>query len=327
MELSTETKKELFWMMLLARRLDERAWALYREKKVTFHISGIGHEAAQVGAGFALRQGYDWVTPYYRDLSLLLVLDFSARDFMLNLMGKQEALDSGGRQMPGNWSFRRSNILSHSTPVATQVLHAVGIGQAIKLKNEDKVVLASMGEGATSQGEWYEAVNWAAVHKLPVIFFVQNNRLAISTRQEQQMAVENVSEKAAGLGLPGVTVDGTDAVAVYRTVLGAVENARTGMGPSLVEAQVYRITPHSSDDDDRSYRSREEVEVARHLDPLNKIRKELLYAGILTEEQVDEMETEAELRVADAVLYAERAPNPSADEGLHPVYAEEVSHA
>jgi 2-oxoisovalerate dehydrogenase E1 component alpha subunit len=325
MDLSAEIRKEMFWMMLLARRLDERAWALHREKKVTFHISGIGHEAAQVGASFALRRGHDWVTPYYRDLTMLLVLDFTARDFMLNLMGKQEALDSGGRQMPGNWSFRRSNVLTYSTPVATQVLHAVGIGQGIKLKDEDQVVLASSGEGATSQGEWYEALNWAAVHKLPVIFFVQNNRLAISVRQEGQMAIENVSEKAAGLGLPGITVDGTDAVAVYRTVLEAVENARSGMGPYLVEAQVHRITPHSSDDDDRSYRSREEVEEARRLDPLDKFRKELFEAGILTVEQVDEMETEAEIRVEDAVLYADKAPSPSPEDGLYPVYAEEVS--
>lgn len=326
MELSTEIRREMFWMMLLARRLDERAWALHREKKITYHISGIGHEAAQVGAGFSLRRGHDWATPYYRDLSLLLVLDFSARDFMLNLMGKQEALDSGGRQMPGNWSFRRSNILSHSTPVATQALHAVGIGQAIKLQNKDMVVLASMGEGATSQGEWYEALNWAAVHKLPVIFFVQNNRLAISVRQEQQMAVKNVSEKAAGLGLPGTTVDGTDVISVYRAVMEAVEHARMGEGPTLVEAQVHRITPHSSDDDDRSYRSRAEVEDARQLDPLTKFRKELFKAGVMTEEQLDEMETEAEIRVEDAVLYAAKAPYPAPEEGLHPVYAEEVSH-
>ncbi|MCE1253463.1 MAG: thiamine pyrophosphate-dependent dehydrogenase E1 component subunit alpha, partial [Anaerolineae bacterium] len=168
MDLSPEKKKEIFWMILLARRVDERAWALHRQGKIAFHISGIGQEAAQVGAAFALRKGYDWVTPYYRDLALVMSLGYSARQFMLSLMGKKEEGNSGGRQMPNHWRLREANIVSLSAPVSTQNVHASGIGLAIKLNHEDRVVLTCTGEGSTSQGEWYEAVNWAAIHKLPV---------------------------------------------------------------------------------------------------------------------------------------------------------------
>ena len=200
MDLSNETKIEMFWMMLLARRLDERAWVLHRQGKIAFHISGIGHEAAQVGAAYALRRGYDWVAPYYRDLAMMLCLGMTPAEFAMGLFGKKGDPDSGGRQMPSHWSLKRANVLSHSAPVATQCPHAAGIALAIKLRGDDKVVLASLGEGSTSQGEWYEAVNWAAIHQLPVIFLVENNQYAISERVEKQMAVKSPAEKACGLG-------------------------------------------------------------------------------------------------------------------------------
>src|SRR5512145_943269 len=268
MELSAEMKREMFWTMRLARRLDERASALHRQGRIAFHISGIGHEAAQIGAAFALKRGYDWVAPYYRDLALLLAFGMTPREFVLSLMGKREEPSSGGRQMPSHWSLRRANVLSHSAPVATQAVHAAGIGLAIKLRKEDRVVLTSIGEGSTSQGEWYEAVNWAAVHQLPVIFMVQNNQYAISESMDKQMAVPSAADKACGLGLPGVQVDGTDLFKVYTVVKEAVDNARAGKGPKLIEAKMYRITPHSSDDDDRSYRTREEVDTNKLLDPM-----------------------------------------------------------
>ena len=180
MEISTDMQREMYWNMLLSRRLDERAWALHRQGRIAFHISAIGHEAAQVGAAFALRRGYDWIAPYYRDLAMMVALGFTPRHFMLSLMGKRGEPTSGGRQMPSHFSMRNMNVVSHSAPVATQCVHAAGIGLAIKLHKEDKVVLTSLGEGSTAQGEWYEAVNWAAVHQLPVIFMVENNMYAIS---------------------------------------------------------------------------------------------------------------------------------------------------
>jgi 2-oxoisovalerate dehydrogenase E1 component alpha subunit len=210
MELSEDKLLEMYWTMLLSRRLDERAWVLHRQGKIAFHISTTGHEAAQVGIAHAIRAGYDWVSPYYRDLTLMLALGLTPRGFVLGLMGKKSEPSSGGRQMPSHWNLKAANVISHSSPVSTQTPHAAGIGLGIKLQGEDKVVVTTIGEGSTSQGEWYEGVNWAATHQLPVIFVVQNNVYAISVRQEQQIAVENIADKAKGLGLPGVMVDGTD---------------------------------------------------------------------------------------------------------------------
>lgn len=325
--LPEETLLEMYWTMLLSRRLDERAWALHRQGKITFHISAIGHEAAQIGAAYAIRRGYDWIAPYYRDLTLLLALGYTPREFMLSLMGKKDDPCSGGRQMPSHWSLKRANVISHSSPVATQTSHAAGIGLAIKLRGEDKVVITTVGEGSTAQGEWYEGVNWAAIHKLPVVFIIVNNLYAISVRQEQQMAVANAADKALGLGLPGVSVNGMDFLAVYQTMKEAVERARNGEGPTIVEAKVYRITPHSSDDDDRSYRSREEVEQFKQRDPLLVARNTLENNGILTAQKYAEFEQRAKDLVDDAVRFAESAPYPDPAEAAFPVYAEDVRHA
>ncbi len=324
MELSSETRLEMYWMMLLARRLDERAWVLHRQGRIAFHISGIGQEAAQVGAAYALRRGYDWVTPYYRDLALMLCLGYEPREFVMSLMGKREEPNSGGRQMPSHWGLRRANAISHSAPVATQCPHAAGIGLAIKMRREDKVVLTTLGEGSTSQGEWYEAVNWAAIHQLPVIFLVQNNQYAISVPQDKQMAVPSAADRACGLGLRGISVDGSDVFAVYDAFRESVEMARSGKGPSLIEARMYRITPHSSDDDDRTYRSREEVEENKKRDPLLINRRILEKQGLLDAAKVEEMEAKAKKMVDEAVQYAEQAPYPAAEEAAYPVYAEEV---
>ena len=327
MELTRDIKFEMFRTILLARRLDERAWILHRQGKIAFHISGIGQEAAQVGAAYALRRGYDWVTPYYRDLALMLVLGYTPRQFVLSLMGKKEESNSGGRQMTSHWSLKSANVVSQSATVATQAPHATGIALAIKLRKEDRVVLSTLGEGATSQGEWYEAVNWAAIHRLPVIFLVENNQYALSEPQDAQMAVKSSADKACGLGLAGFKVDGTDVFAVYQVVQQAVDAARRGEGPTLIEALMYRLTPHSSDDDDRTYRTREEVVEHKKFDPLLVARSRLEGEGILSSTVIDELETWAKKTVDEAVAYAEQAPFPVGDEALHPVYVEEVDHA
>ena len=318
---------DLYRVMLLARRLDERAWVLHRQGKIAFHISGIGQEAAQVGAAFALQRGKDWFAPYYRDLALMLALGLTPLEFILGLMGKQGEPSSGARQMPSHWSLRRANVVSHSSPVATQAPHAAGLGLAIKLRGDDAVVLTTIGEGSTSQGEWYEAVNWAATHKLPVIFMVENNVYAISVRQDLQMAVENVAEKAAGLGLPGVIVDGLDPVEVYRVVGEAAARARRGDGPTVIEAKVSRMTPHSSDDDDRSYRPRDEVEAMKARDPLTLFRRRLMADTVLTEAQDAGLQDEAKGVIEAAVAQAEAAPYPPVEDASYPVYVEDVRHA
>jgi 2-oxoisovalerate dehydrogenase E1 component alpha subunit len=326
MGLTDEILLEMYATMLLARRLDERAWILHRQGKIAFHISGIGHEAAQVGAAFALDRGNDWVVPYYRDLALMLALGYSPRDFMLGLMGKKGEPTSGARQMPSHWSLRKANVVSHSSPVGTQTPHASGIALAIKLSGENKVVLTSIGEGSTSQGEWYEGVNWAAIHNLPVIFLVENNVYAISVRQDQQMAVKQVADKAKGMGLPGESVNGLDVIEVYEAVSVAVERARSGQGPTLIELCVSRMTPHSSDDDDRSYRPREEVEAMKALDPVPAFAASLLKQKGLRQADLDKLEAEIKEQVDEAVQFAEAAPYPDVAEATYPVYVEDIRH-
>jgi 2-oxoisovalerate dehydrogenase E1 component alpha subunit len=324
MSLSGDTLLEMYRVMVLARRLDERAWVLHRQGRIAFHISGIGHEATQIGAAFALQRGLDWVVPYYRDLAMILALGMTPREFALGLMGKRGEPNSGARQMPSHWSLRRANVVSHSSPVATQTPHAAGIGLAIKMRGDKAVVLTSIGEGSTSQGEWYEGVNWAAVHKLPVIFLVENNIYAISVRQEMQMAVAGAAGKAAGLGLPGVSVDGLDVVAVYQAVAQAAERARRGEGPTIVEPRVHRLTPHSSDDDDRTYRPRDEVEAMKAGDPLAAFQKRLLEKNVLTAKSQAQIEAEVAEAVDDAIRFAEAAPYPDVSEAAYPVYVEDI---
>jgi 2-oxoisovalerate dehydrogenase E1 component subunit alpha len=317
--------EEMFRVMLLARRLDERAWVLHRQGKIAFHISGMGHEATQVGIAYAMHRGDDWLVPYYRDLALMLALGMTPLEFMLGVYGKRGEPSSGARQMPSHFGLRRANVVSTSAPVATQIPHAAGIGLAIKLKGDKRVVVTTIGEGSTSQGEWYEGLNWAAVHQLPVVCVVQNNVYAISEPQERQMAVPNVADRAAAFGMPGVIVDGNDVLAVQHAMQQAVDRARAGQGPTLVEAKTYRPVPHSSDDDDRSYRSREEVEKWKQRDPLLLFRATLQSMGRLSTQAEAEAEAKSAAEVDQAVRAAEEAPYPDpAVEGIGPVYAEEV---
>ncbi len=310
----------MYHKMLLARKLDERMWILHRQGRVAFHISGIGQEAAQVGMAFALKPGSDWVHPYYRDMALVLSLGMEPRHLMLALFGKREDPSSGGRQMPSHFSYRRLNIAPLSSPVATNIPQAAGIALAAKLRHEDTVVVACFGEGSTSEGDFHEGLNWAGIHKLPVIFFCQNNQYAISVPQARQMAVENVADRASAYGMPGLVVDGNDVLAIYRAARQAVERARAGQGPTLLEAKTYRPVPHSSDDDDRSYRSREEVEIWKQRDPILRFELYLEEHGMLGAELKEEMLERVMAEVDDATSYAENAPYPEPQEALEPVW-------
>ena len=318
--LSTDTLLQMYYKMLLARKLDERMWILHRQGKVAFHISGMGHEATQVGAAFALKPGYDWVHPYYRDMALVLSLGMEPRHLMLALFGKREDPSSGGRQMPAHFSYRRLNIVSATSPVATQIPQAAGIALAAKLRGEDTVVLTCFGEGSTSEGDFHEGLNWAGIYKLPVIFLCQNNQYAISVPQDRQMAVENVADRAAAYGVEGVIVDGNDLLAVYQAAKEAVDRARAGEGATLLEAKTYRPVPHSSDDDDRSYRSREEVEAWKKRDPILRFETYLETHGILSAELKQETLEQVMAEVDDATTYAENAPYPEPEEALGPVW-------
>jgi 2-oxoisovalerate dehydrogenase E1 component alpha subunit len=330
--LSEATLLEMFWVMLLSRRLDERAWALHRQGKIAFHISAMGHEAAQVAAAYAIHRGVDYVHPYYRDLALSLAIGITPTDFMLSLYGKSGEYSSGGRQMPSHFGYKPLNIVSGSSPVATQVPQAAGIAFAIKYKQacglvdpndetQPRLVLTGLGEGSTSQGEWHEGMNWVGVHNLPFICMVQNNLYAISVPMDQQMGVANVADRAAAYGVKGVVVDGNDLLAVYDVMAEAVQRAYSGEGPTLVEAKTYRPVPHSSDDDDRSYRTREEVEAWKKKDPILRYRDYLMAEGILTQPTLDEYEIRARREVDEAQARADAAPSPAGEEALGDVYA------
>ncbi len=319
--LDNQTLLEMYDYMLLARTLDERLWVLQRQGKVAFHISGMGQEGTQVGAAFALDRSKDFLHPYYRDLALALAWGVTPREVMLSNFAKQGEPNSGARQMPAHYSSRRLRVISGSSPVSTQIPQAVGIALASKMRGEDAVTLVCFGEGGSSKGDFHEGLNFAGIHQAPVIFLCQNNQYAISVHQTKQMAVENVADRAAGYGMPGKTVDGNNPLAVYEAIKEAAERARRGDGPTLVEAKMYRIVPHSSDDDDRTYRSREEVEEWKQRDALITFRDRLRNDGLLDDEQERAMRRKATEAVNDATEYAEKAPYPPAEAALEHVFA------
>jgi len=320
-DLNQEVLLEMYWQLVRARRLDERGWILQRQGKIPFHISGFGQEAIQVGAAFAIRQGYDYVHPYYRDLALNIALGYTPAEFMLAAYGKQGDVTSGARQMPSHFGLRRVNIVSGSSPVATQVPQAAGIALACKLRGEDRVVITCLGEGATSQGEWYEGMNWAGIHKLPLICIVQNNIYAISVPFTMQMSVANVADRAPMFGVIGAICDGNDVLASYKAVKQAVDLARSGGGATLLEAKTYRPTPHSSDDDDRTYRTREEVEAWNQRDPIARYQRYLLDKGFLTQSMIEENEARARQEIDAAQAAAEAAPYPPPEAAMGPIFA------
>ncbi|CAB3392854.1 branched-chain alpha-keto acid dehydrogenase E1 subunit [Kyrpidia spormannii] len=319
------TGEDLFAMyrvMLTARRVDERMWVLNRAGKIPFVISCQGHEGAQVGAAFALDRQKDYVLPYYRDVAVVLAFGQTPRDLLLAAHAKAEDPNSGGRQMPNHFGSRKHRIVSGSSPVSTQIPHAAGIALAARMRGDDVVTYVSFGEGSSNQGDFHEGLNFAAVHRLPVVFFCQNNGYAISVPTSKELATPSVADRAAGYGIPGVVVDGSDVLGVYHAVKTAVERARRGDGPTLVEAMTVRLTPHSSDDDDRTYRTKEELEDARRRDPLPQFAEYLIASGVADEDTLRALDHEVRAEVDEATAYAEQARDPDPADVLRFVYRE-----
>lgn len=319
--LDEEDLLKIYRNMLLARRVDERSWILNRQGKAAFVISCQGQEGCQVGAAYNLRPGYDYVYPYYRDHGIVMTLGMTARDELLALLGKKEDPNSGGRQMPGHFSSRELNIVTASAPIGVQYPQAAGSALAFKIRGEDGVVLASGGEASTSEGDWHEAMNMAGIHDLPLIFLIQNNVYAISVPEPLQVA-GSIAKRAEGYGFPGHQVDGNDVLAVYGVAKQAVDRARRGEGPTLIEAKTYRMTAHSSDDDDRRYREREEIEEWRQKDPIVRFERYLMENGVMSEERKEEIGQQIKDEVARASEYAENAPFAEPEEAMERVYAE-----
>jgi 2-oxoisovalerate dehydrogenase E1 component alpha subunit len=320
--LSEAQLEDMYYHMLLARRLNERALTLNRQGKVAFVIAGAGQEAAQVGAAMALQKGVDYLAPYYRDLAMNLVLGMTAREAMLNVFAKRDDPNSHGRQMPAHWGNRERHVVTQSSVVTTQLLHAAGIALGAKLRDDPVVAMACCGEGSTSRGDFHEALNFASIKKLPVIFFVENNGYAISERTDKAMAVPHVADRARGYGMRGSVVDGMDAIAVYQTVRFAVEEARRGHGPALIEAKTYRLWAHSSDDDDSRYRPKKELEEWTKKDPITLFRQRVESDGIFPLGDLDEIEQRVTEEVRDAAEWAMAQPDPAPEDALGFVYKE-----
>jgi 2-oxoisovalerate dehydrogenase E1 component alpha subunit len=313
---------EMYRLVALARAVDERMWILNRAGRIPFVISGQGHEGAQVGIAWPLQKGHDWIAPFYRSIATCLTFGMSPRDIMTAQYATAADPSSGGRQMPGHYGSHEHNILSVSSPVATQLLHAVGIALAAKIRKTGQVALTTMGEGSSNQGDVHEGLNFAAIHKLPFVFVVENNGYAISVPAAMQVSVADVADRASGYGIPGIVVDGADVLACYAAARDAVARARAGDGPTLIEAKVTRLTGHSSDDQQTKYRSAEDLASGRGHDALPRFRAQLREAGVLTDEIEARLTAGIKAAVEDATDYAEAQPDPDPATAMRYVYAD-----
>src|SRR5215216_770794 len=308
--LSKERLLEMFEIMLLARAVDERQWVLNRQGKQPFHISCQGHEGSGVGSAFALDPIRDVMVPYYRSLAAVMAWGMTAREIMLAALAKADDPANGGRQMPAHYGHARLRILTSGSPVATQIPHATGAALASKIRDDGGVSIVYFGDGASSKGDFHEGLNFAAIHKLPAIFVCENNHYAISVPSSKQMAVRSVADRAMGYGMFGASIDGSDPLIVYGCVTEAAARARAGEGPTLIESNVPRLTPHSSDDDDRRYRPESDREEARHHDPINVFGGYLRAHGLFDDAAEAAMRQRVQASVAAALEQAEAAAPP-----------------
>jgi 2-oxoisovalerate dehydrogenase E1 component len=345
--LGPEELVRIYRLMYLSRRIDDREILLKRQQKIFFQVSGAGHEALQVGAALALRPGYDWFFPYYRDRGLCLALGVTPVEMFLQAVGAETDPASGGRQMPTHWSSRKLNIVSTSSSTSTQLLHAVGCAEAgryfsrhpetaAKAEGDyraygdvtfhgDEVVLACVGEGSTSQGEFWEALNTASNQKLPVIFMIEDNGYAISVPVEVNTPGGNISRLVANFpNFHFAEIDGTDAEASLRAFRAAAEHCRAGLGPAFVHGHCVRPYSHSLSDDDKLYRSAAEREADGMRDPLTRMQMRLLREGVLSAEQINALEKSLDREASEAADEALRAPLPPVSGITKHVYSEDL---
>ena len=310
--LTSQDLVDYYGKMLLVRTMDERIWMLNRQGKVPIAASAQGHEAAQLGSLLAAQKDGDcFLFPYYRDLGIKMAAGLTPTEVMKSFMGKAGEPYSNARQFPLQGADLNHKIIQISNVVAAGLTQAVGYALGCRMMGEDTVVLVFFGDGASSQGETHEAMNFAGVHKLPVVFVCENNHYAISVPQSSQMAIADVASRAEGYGFPGIVVDGMDIVTVYEATREAIDHARAE-GPVLLEMKVERFMPHTTDDDDRRYRPAEEVENLRQRDPVLTMTTYMIEQGLLTQDQVDEIDAEAKRAINEATDAADAAEPPDA---------------
>ena len=319
--LSKEELIQAYRKVLRGSRLDERLWQLTRIGKTSFNISGQGAEVAQVAMAMAFDPQKDYFLPYYRDMTACLVWGMTSKDILMGSFGKEADPSSHGRQMPNHYGSKEHNIVSFSSTVSTQMPLATGVGYAAQLQKADFVALTTTGEGSANQGEVQEAMNFAGVKKLPVIFVVENNEYAISVPIEEQYANKRMADRAKAYGFEGVTVDGSDFTEVYLAFKEAVKAAREKKGPKLIELMVSRLTSHSADDDQSVYRSKEEIEEMKKNDAVKLFEKQLLEEGYLADEDIAKIDEEIRAEINQATDEAEAMPDPVPTSILEEVYA------
>ncbi|HYY49017.1 MAG TPA: pyruvate dehydrogenase (acetyl-transferring) E1 component subunit alpha [Thermoplasmata archaeon] len=310
----------LYRGMCLQRILDNRMLALQRQGRIGFYGPSLGQEAAIVGAAIAM-EPEDWIVPQYREPGAALVRGMPLKDLLCQLIGNAED-PVKGRQMPCHYVYRKGNYLSISSPVGTQLPHAVGIAWAMRLRGDPHAVLVFFGDGATSTADFHSAMNFAGVFRAPVVFLCNNNQWAISLPVSRQTASATLAQKATAYGFDGLRVDGMDALAVFRATRAAADRARDGGGPTMVEALTYRLGPHSSSDDPSRYREESEVASWRARDPLALFRRYLEHEGRWDDGREARLEQEIGDEITHAIQEAERARLPSLDTLFTDVYAE-----
>ena len=319
-ELPAETLVSLYTGMVRTRILDTRMLALQRQGRIGFYGTCKGQEAATIGSGAALSPE-DWVFPALREGAVLIQRGFPLEQYVAQLMGC--GLDAThGRQMPCHFSSREQNFVSLSSPIGTQILQAMGAAWAAKIKGDPVVVMGYMGDGATSATDFHAALTIGAVHKVPCVFFCQNNQFAISVPFAKQTASDGIAIKAKAYGMPGVAVDGNDVLAVYRVTREAVDRARSGGGPTLIEAITYRLEGHSSSDDPTRYRDESVTAEWARKDPIERFRRWLAAEGLVDEALDESIRAEEKARIDAAIATAEAAAPPAVETVFSDVYAE-----
>ena len=336
--LSPQQLLAVYRTMLLSRKLDDKEVQLKHQSHIFFQISGAGHEAIQVAAALALKPSYDWFYPYYRDRALCLQLGVTPLEMLLAAVGSSSDPSSSGRQMPSHWGDAALNIVSGSSPTGTQVLHAVGAGDASLVYSRveaiadraqhfhaDEVVFTSLGEGATSEGEFWEALSWTCLRQLPVLFLIEDNGYAISVPVDVQTPSGDISRVLDGFpGLRTFRCDGTDYLASYRTLREAAQHVRDRKGPALVHATVTRPYSHSFSDDEKLYKTPGEREAEARRDPLVRMRQLLLVHELATEDDLAGILADVEREVRTASEEALRAPQPEPETAALYVYSPDV---
>jgi 2-oxoisovalerate dehydrogenase E1 component len=336
--LSHDALIRIYRTMLLSRRIDDKEFQLKNQSLIFFQISGAGHEAVLVAAGLALRPAYDWFYPYYRDRALCLTLGMTPLEMFLSAVGAKDDPNSGGRQMPSHWGHKKLNIVSQSSPTGTQCLQAVGCADAGQLYkritgipdreqryHDDEVVYVSVGEGTTSEGEFWESLTTACVRKLPVLFLVEDNGYAISVPVDVQTPGGDISRLVENFpGLKVLRCDGTDVLDSYRTVTDAVAYCRSGQGPSLVHAKCIRPYSHSLSDDERLYKTPAERADEARRDPITRFAAFLQQEGILSDDERGGIAKDIDREVSEAADAAIKAPKPSKDSAGWWVYSPDV---